>query len=287
MLTTPLTQMLGVEKPIMLAGMGGIASKELIAAVSTAGGFGVWGSAVDVKNKGPDELKKCVFVASPRKGKKENGLRKGTRALALTIGRPCKVATARLPMLLDSWVPDSSQVIILVLPHLTRNSFLPPGTCIACSDMPARCFIHSQNRELAEIRDLCQGKPFGIDILVSGSSGGVMKELIKIFADAGATAFISGKGFPRKAIIDEFHARGMLVGSLAGRVKHARDAVEAGKPRRSDQENGARATARPRHLCGRGIYASGLPLLAASMVVYGRGTGVSGSTRRGHDGEQR
>jgi len=38
--------------PIMLAGMGGIAGAELVAAVTNAGGFGVFGSALDVANKG-------------------------------------------------------------------------------------------------------------------------------------------------------------------------------------------------------------------------------------------
>ena len=94
---TSLTDLLGIDKPIMLAGMGGIANKHLVAAVSNAGGFGVWGSAVDIKNMGPDELR----------------------------------------------------------------------------------------AELREIRDLCCGKPFGIDILVAGGEGGVMKDLIKIFVECG------------------------------------------------------------------------------------------------------
>jgi NAD(P)H-dependent flavin oxidoreductase YrpB (nitropropane dioxygenase family) len=40
MLSTDLTKLLGVENPVMLAGMGGIAGKELVAAVCNAGGFG-------------------------------------------------------------------------------------------------------------------------------------------------------------------------------------------------------------------------------------------------------
>jgi enoyl-[acyl-carrier protein] reductase II len=135
-----LCEMLGVEYPIMLAGMGGIASKELVAAVSNAGGFGTWGSAVDVKNKGPEEL------------------------LA----------------------------------------------------------------EVKEISRLCGGRPFGVDILVHGGDGGVMKQLIDIFADGGARAFISGKGFPKPQTIKLFHDRGMLVASIAGRLDHAVKAVEAG-----------------------------------------------------------
>jgi NAD(P)H-dependent flavin oxidoreductase YrpB (nitropropane dioxygenase family) len=37
--------------------MGGIASKELVAAVSNAGGFGTWGCATAVANKDVDGLR--------------------------------------------------------------------------------------------------------------------------------------------------------------------------------------------------------------------------------------
>jgi len=44
-LRTPLCDLLGVEHPIMLAGMGGVSYAELAAAVSNAGGYGVLGMA--------------------------------------------------------------------------------------------------------------------------------------------------------------------------------------------------------------------------------------------------
>jgi len=44
-LHTPLCDLLGVEHPIMLAGMGGVSFAELAAAVSNAGGYGVLGMA--------------------------------------------------------------------------------------------------------------------------------------------------------------------------------------------------------------------------------------------------
>lgn len=140
MLRTKLCDLLDIQVPVMLAGMGGIANKELVAAVTNAGGFGTWGSAIDVKNKGPEELLE----------------------------------------------------------------------------------------DLKEISRMCNGKPFGVDILVQGAEGGVMKQLIQIFAEGGAKAFISGKGFPRKENIDAFHEHGMLVGSIAGKVDHAIRAADAG-----------------------------------------------------------
>ncbi|HEX2560813.1 nitronate monooxygenase family protein [Phenylobacterium sp.] len=52
-LHTPLCDLLGVEKPIMLAGMGGVSYAELVAAVSNAGGYGVLGMA----GRGPDFIR--------------------------------------------------------------------------------------------------------------------------------------------------------------------------------------------------------------------------------------
>jgi enoyl-[acyl-carrier protein] reductase II len=45
MLHTPLCDLLGIEQPIVLAGMGGVSMHRLVAAVSNAGGLGVIGAA--------------------------------------------------------------------------------------------------------------------------------------------------------------------------------------------------------------------------------------------------
>jgi NAD(P)H-dependent flavin oxidoreductase YrpB (nitropropane dioxygenase family) len=44
-LSTPLTELLGVKHPVMLAGMDMVAGPELVAAVINAGGFGTLGGA--------------------------------------------------------------------------------------------------------------------------------------------------------------------------------------------------------------------------------------------------
>jgi enoyl-[acyl-carrier protein] reductase II len=49
---TRLTDILGVEHPVMLAGMGGVSYSRLVAAVSEAGGFGCLGAST----MGPDEM---------------------------------------------------------------------------------------------------------------------------------------------------------------------------------------------------------------------------------------
>jgi enoyl-[acyl-carrier protein] reductase II len=55
---TPLCDMLGIEHPIMLAGMGGVSYAELAAAVSNAGGFGTLGMAGRSQSEIKDEIKK-------------------------------------------------------------------------------------------------------------------------------------------------------------------------------------------------------------------------------------
>lgn len=52
-LHTKLCDLLGVQHPIMLAGMGGVSYAELVAAVSNAGGYGVLGMA----GRGPDFIR--------------------------------------------------------------------------------------------------------------------------------------------------------------------------------------------------------------------------------------
>ena len=53
-LKTPLCEKLGIERPVFLAGMGGVAYAEVCAAVSEAGGYGTLGMAA----AGPDEIRR-------------------------------------------------------------------------------------------------------------------------------------------------------------------------------------------------------------------------------------
>src|ERR1700744_547934 len=64
-LRTPLCDMLGIQYPIMLAGMGGVSYGELAAAVSEAGGFGTLGMA----GGSPDEVKHEMKVVRCRSDK--------------------------------------------------------------------------------------------------------------------------------------------------------------------------------------------------------------------------
>lgn len=55
---TPICDMLGIEYPVLLAGMGGVSYAELCAAVSNAGGFGTLGMAGRSMHEIRDEMKK-------------------------------------------------------------------------------------------------------------------------------------------------------------------------------------------------------------------------------------
>ncbi len=58
-IATPICKMLGIEYPILLAGMGGVSYAELAAAVSNAGGFGTLGMAGRSTEDIVEEIKKC------------------------------------------------------------------------------------------------------------------------------------------------------------------------------------------------------------------------------------
>ena len=63
-LHTPLCDLLGVEHPIMLAGMGGVSYAELAAAMSNAGGYGVLGMAGRSPEFIRDEMRKLRTLTS-------------------------------------------------------------------------------------------------------------------------------------------------------------------------------------------------------------------------------
>ena len=58
MFRTALTETLGIEYPIIQAGMGGVAGAELTAAVSNAGGLGVIGGAMLMADGLREEIRK-------------------------------------------------------------------------------------------------------------------------------------------------------------------------------------------------------------------------------------
>jgi enoyl-[acyl-carrier protein] reductase II len=104
MIRTPLCDLLGIEHPIMLAGMGGVSYSAVTAAVSEAGGFGCLGAAI----MNHDEMKREIaavraattkpfgvdlLTASPRDlvAMVETICTSGARAFVAGLGVPAQV----------------------------------------------------------------------------------------------------------------------------------------------------------------------------------------------------
>jgi enoyl-[acyl-carrier protein] reductase II len=78
--------------------------------------------------------------------------------------------------------------------------------------------------EMAKVRELTS-KPFGVDLLTAlpGQIANQIGDVVK----GGAHVFVAGLGVPRDAI-ELLHESNVLVGSMAGKVRHAVAAVESG-----------------------------------------------------------
>jgi enoyl-[acyl-carrier protein] reductase II len=61
---TRLTEMLGIEHPVMLAGMGGVSYHQLVAAVSDAGGIGTFGASTMGAEELPQEIAAAKALTS-------------------------------------------------------------------------------------------------------------------------------------------------------------------------------------------------------------------------------
>ena len=68
-------------------------------------------------------------------------------------------------------------------------------------------------------------KPFGVDLLTAIPSQ--VESGIRSIIEGGARIFVAGLGVPRE-VIDLLHSKGVLVGSMCGKVRHAVAAVASG-----------------------------------------------------------
>lgn len=177
---TRLTELLDIEHPVMLAGMGGVSYHRLVAAVSEAGGIGTFGASTM---------------------------------------RPSEMA-----------------------------------------------------EEIAKVK-AATSKPFGVDLLTA--MPGQVDAGIQQVIEGGARIFVAGLGIPRD-VIELLHSKGILVGSMCGKVRHAIGAVESGcdfvvaQGTEAGGHTGAIATL---PLVPQVVDAVGgkVPVVAAGGIVDGRG----------------
>lgn len=181
---TRLTDLLDIEHPVMLAGMGGVSFHKLVAAVSDAGGIGTFGAA------------------SMREGQ------------------------------LDE--------------------------------------------EIAAYKAISD-KPFGVDLLTAIPSQ--VEDGIRSIIEGGARIFVAGLGVPRE-VIDLLHSKGVLVGSMCGKVRHATAAVASGCDfvvAQGTEAGGHTGTVATMALVPQVVDAVGaqVPVVAAGGLFDGRGLAAS------------
>lgn len=78
--------------------------------------------------------------------------------------------------------------------------------------------------QMARVRELTD-KPFGVDLLTAQPES--LTSSVDVIIEGGARAFIAGLGVPI-AIVDRLKTAGIVVMCMAGNVRHAIKAVEAG-----------------------------------------------------------
>ncbi len=181
---TRLTELLDIEHPIMLAGMGGVSYHALVAAVSEAGGIGTFGAST--------------------------------------------MSIEQLP------------------------------------------------QEIAQVKALTS-KPFGVDLLTAFP--GQVEAGIQAVINGGARIFVAGLGVPRE-VIDLLHSHNILVGSMAGKVRHAVSAVASGCDfvvAQGTEAGGHTGTVATMALVPQVVDAVGdtVPVVAAGGLFDGRGLAAS------------
>ena len=117
-LSTPLTQLLGIEHPIMLAGMNAVAHADLVAAVTNAGGIGTIGGLL----LSPKALKKEIDEAKAlfKPGKDKFGV-----DLAIPqIGNGARKTNhdythGQLPQLIDVIIEEKASLFVCAIVNIT------------------------------------------------------------------------------------------------------------------------------------------------------------------------
>jgi nitronate monooxygenase len=203
-LRTQICDLLGIEYPIILAGMGagsgGSALAELVAAVSEAGGLGVIGAA----GLGPDQIhEQCEKVRSLTK--KPFGvdiLLPGNTAEAPSSGAnggPSNGGPARSP--LDMLPPQYKGWVDNAIEHFGLQ--LPSATPQTAPQAAPRTDSGGQDRRTREQQQV----------------DAILKERVAVFA--------SGLGNPAQ-YVNAFHEIGTKVIALVGNVKNAKRVADGG-----------------------------------------------------------
>ncbi len=221
-LHTRICDMLGIEYPILSAGMGFVARAELAAAVSNAGGLGVLGGAGFT----PEQLR-----AEIQKTRELTDKPFGVDLLLPAPGQATR-KTSSLPKNLPKDLPRSFS---MAEPLSETGSGESPTAWE--EDTPAR---HStaeqadgaQKKQAAPVVDPSKFQNAIQDLqgeFAVGKDGKMVQaeDLMAIVLEEAPPVFASGLGNPGPWV-SELHDRGVKVLSLVGNVKNARRVADAG-----------------------------------------------------------
>ena len=92
--------------------------------------------------------------------------------------------------------------------------------CLGATSIPAEEMV----AEMRATRALTD-RPFGVDLLTPMT--GDLLERVRQVIDEGASLFVAGLGITEE-VVDLCHRNGLVVGSMCGKVDHARRAADAG-----------------------------------------------------------
>jgi len=190
-LRTPICDLLEIEYPIVLAGMGGVSTADLVAAVSEAGGLGIVGAA----GMGPDEIEAQV-----------SRIRSLTdKPFGVDILLPTGVAAPRSPDGAERPAGDRP-------PPRRPFDLLPPEY---------QAFVRKAKAEFGLADPPAEGQArrrIGPDFT---------KQQVETILELRVPVFASGLGNPAP-YVESFHAYGAKVIGLVGNVKAARKVAEGG-----------------------------------------------------------
>ncbi len=190
-LRTPICDLLGIEYPVVLAGMGGVATAELVAAVSEAGGLGIVGAAA----MGPEEIEEQV---------------KKVRSLT---GKPFGV-----DILLPANVGAPPQ------PREGGERRELPANLLELLPPQYQDFVRKAKAEFG-LPDDGAGSP--MPRAGRRMMGSFTQQQVDAILELKVPIFASGLGNPAP-YVQAFHAQGAKVIGLVGNVKNARRVAEGG-----------------------------------------------------------
>jgi NAD(P)H-dependent flavin oxidoreductase YrpB (nitropropane dioxygenase family) len=193
-LNSRICDMLKIEYPIVLAGMGGASVPALAAAVSNAGGLGVLGAAAC----SPERLRAWI-----RQTRELTDKPFGVDTLL-----PASVRRGKPPQ--SGAAPADPLALAAEYRKFTADFMAREGLAMAGEDA---------ERRAAEGRDADGGPPMFSKEFFEAQMEVVIEEKVPVYA--------AGLGNPAPWM-DRLHANGTVVMAVVGKVKHAQQVVESG-----------------------------------------------------------